>query len=163
MVANPYAADLGERDALEAMSDTPGRIRSIVAKMSAADHERSYAPGKWTARQLLIHLAQTELGLTSRARMALSQEGYVAQPFDQDRWMANESGMDAHTALAAYVALRQMNLQFFGGLSGADRAVSFQHPEYGELTIEWLMNQIAGHELHHLRQLESIVGSGAIS
>ena len=161
MVPNPYEADLGGRDALDAMSVTPGRIRAIVSKMPAAALERSYAPGKWTTRQLLIHLAQTELGLTSRARMALSEEGYVAQPFEQDRWMANERDVDADTALAAYLALRQMNLQFFGGLSSAERAVTFRHPEYGELTIDWVMRQMAGHDLHHLRQFEAIAGAAS--
>lgn len=160
MVRNPYEADLGDRDPLDAMSDTPGRIRAVVSKLSAADLERSHAPGKWTVRQLLVHLAQTELALPVRARMAVSQTGYVAQPFDQNDWMAAEPGVDATTALDAYLAVRQMNLQFFSGLSPADRAKAFHHPEYGDINIEWLMRQIAGHELHHLRQFESIARQG---
>ncbi|HSK10129.1 MAG TPA: DinB family protein, partial [Vicinamibacterales bacterium] len=154
MVPNPYEADLAERDPLEAMSDTPWRIRAIVSKMPAADLARGTAPGKWTVGQILVHLAQAELALPVRVRMALSQEGYVVQPFDQDRWMANEHAVDAATAMAAYLAVRQMNLQFLSALSQADRAVTFHHPEYGVITVEWVMRQMAGHELHHLRQLE---------
>ncbi|RPJ84319.1 MAG: DUF664 domain-containing protein [Acidobacteria bacterium] len=158
MAPNPYDADLGESEALDAMTDTPARIRGIVSKMSPEDLERSHGPGRWTARHVLIHLAHAELGLTARARMALSEEGYVAQPFDQDRWMERESGLDAATALASYQALRDMNIQFFRGLSPADRAIQFQHPKYGEISVEWVMRQLAGHELHHLRQLEAIAG-----
>ena len=156
MVRNPYEADLGDRDPIAAMSDTPGRIRAVVSNMSTADLERSYAPGKWTARQLLVHLAQTELALPVRIRMAASQEGYVAQPFEQDRWLEAESGLDGATALAAYLAVRQMNLQFFAGLPAAVRAGAFRHPEYGDITIDWVMRQIAGHELHHLQHFEAI-------
>lgn len=156
MVRNPYKANLGDRDPLGAMGDTPGRIRAIISKLSPADLERSHAPGKWTVRQLLVHLAQTELALPVRARMALTQKGYVAQPFDQDDWLAAEPRVDAGTALDAYVAVRQMNLQFFSALSPADRSTAFHHPEYGEITVDWLMRQIAGHELHHLQQFEAV-------
>jgi hypothetical protein len=159
MVRNPYQDDLGDREPLEALGDTPGRIRAIVSRMTPADLARSFAPGKWTTRQLLVHLAQAELALPVRIRMALSQEGYVVQPFDQNRWMAIEGKVDAGTALDAYVAARRMNLQFLGGLSPADRAVAFHHPEYGEITVDWVMRQMAGHELHHLRQLEAIAGA----
>jgi hypothetical protein len=156
MVRNPYESDLGDRDPLAAMSETPGRIRAVVSSLASADLERSYAPGKWTVRQLLVHLAQTELALPVRARMALTQEHYVAQPFDQNDWMAAESRVDADTALGAYLGLRQMNLQFFSALSPAQRATAFHHPEYGDITVEWLMRQIAGHELHHLQQFEAV-------
>ena len=32
----------------------------------------------------------------------------------------------------------------------------FSHPEYGELTVAWIMAQMAGHDIHHLQQLETI-------
>ena len=50
-----------------------------------SDFERSYAPGKWSARQILTHLAQSEIALSYRVRMALTTPGYAAQAFDQDR------------------------------------------------------------------------------
>jgi hypothetical protein len=158
MNPNPYQAALGERDPVEAMGDTPGRIHALVSRMTDADLARSYAPGKWTAAQLLVHLAQTELALTTRLRMALSQDGYVAQPFDQDRWLVREADTAAAPALGAYIALRQLNQPLFRRLSPADREKTFRHPEHGELTIEWLLQTIAGHELHHLRHFETIAG-----
>ena len=91
---NPYAADLGTRDALEALSDTPARIRAAVERWSDTDFERSYAAGKWSIRKVLIHLAQTELALPSRVRFALSQQGYVAQAFSQDDWLPIDDGAD---------------------------------------------------------------------
>lgn len=156
MSPNPYGEALGQRDALEAMTETPGRIHALVSRMTDEQLARSYAPGKWTATQLLVHLAQAELALTTRARMALTQPGYVAQPFDQDRWLEGEPATRPATALGAYLALRQMNLELFRALSPAMRGTAFQHPEHGELTVQWLLEMIAGHELHHLKQFEAI-------
>lgn len=155
-VPNPYGADLGNRDPLEALGDTPGRIRSVVEKWTDAQFERSYAPGKWSVRQILIHLAQTELALGTRARFALAQPGYTAQPFSQDDWMAIDASVDARTALDVYTTLRRLNVAMFRGLTPEQRNRGFAHPEYGALTIGWVASQMAGHDIHHLKQLEMV-------
>src|SRR5688572_4153102 len=154
---NPYAAPLGDRDPLEALGDTPARIRSLVEKWTDDQFERTYAPGKWTARQILIHLAQTELALTTRARFAVSQEDYTAQACSQDDWMPLDSAMSARTALDAYVALREMNLGMWRSLTTGQRERGFRHPEYGVLNVWWIARQMAGHDIHHYRQLAVIV------
>jgi uncharacterized damage-inducible protein DinB len=151
---NPYAADLGNRDALEALGDTPQKIRAAVENWTDAEFERSYASGKWSIRQVLIHLAQTELALTTRVRFALSQPNYAAQPFSQDDWIQLDGRSDARTALEAYIALRRFNLAMFRSLTPAQRGRTFTHPEYGTLTVDWVANQIAGHDIHHLKQIE---------
>jgi len=160
----PYTKDLGDREPIAAIRASAGRYRQLVAGWTSAQFERTYAPGKWTARQILIHLAQSELALGTRARMALSTPNYSAQAFDQDQWMEIESGrssgsggsggMSGAEALDALLALMTMNRAFFEGLSPADLATTLSHPEYGALTVEWILNQLAGHQIHHLHQLE---------
>jgi hypothetical protein len=156
IAANPYAADLGDREPLQALGETPGRIRSLVQAWTDDQFERSYAPGKWSARQVLIHLAQTELALGARARYALSQEGYAAQPFNQDEWIGLDTGADARTALDVYTTVRRLNLAMFSALTPDQRNRRFAHPEYGTLTAWWIAAQMAGHDIHHLKQLESL-------
>jgi hypothetical protein len=151
---NPYGVDLGDRDPIAAMDETPGRIRALVGSWSPAQFERSYAPGKWSARLILIHLAQTELALGTRARMALTSPNYTAQPFNQDDWLKKESSLSGREALDIFVAIAAMNRSFFAALSAADREVTLSHPEYGALTVDWILTQIAGHQIHHLSHFE---------
>jgi uncharacterized damage-inducible protein DinB len=153
---NPYAASLGDRDALKVMSETPERIRMLVTTMGAAGLSRSYAPGKWTVRQLLVHLAQTELAFGLRARMALTTESYVVQPFDQDEWMNFELTTEADVALATYESVRAMNLHLFRSLTHEQRQKPFMHPERGAMVVEDIVALLAGHELHHLAQLATV-------
>ena len=155
MHKNPYADALGSIDPMTGLAETPRKIKALASRWSEPQWNVSYAPGKWTARQIIVHLAQSELALTTRVRYGASQAGYVAQPFDQDAWMALDHA-DGPTALDAYRALRRFNLAMFKGLTPAQRQQSFAHPEYGDLTAEWVMAQMAGHELHHLQQLEQI-------
>jgi len=153
---NPYRAQLDGKDPLVALRETPERIRATASSWSSADFERSYAPGKWSARQILVHLAQSELALGTRARMALSTPNYVAQAFDQDKWIAREGRLSGKEALDAFIAVATMNRSMFEGLSAADRAVPLQHPEYGALTVDWILEQLAGHQIHHFKQLQQI-------
>jgi hypothetical protein len=154
----PYTADLDNREPVSAMRDTAARIRAVVGAWRPDQFDRSYAPGKWTARQILVHLAQSEIALGYRARMALTTSGYAAQSFDQDAWMARETTTTGHDALDAFLGLAAMNIALFASLSEADKASTLAHPEYGSLTVDWIIHQMAGHQIHHLKQLEQIAG-----
>src|SRR6476619_914205 len=105
----PYTADLAGREPLAAIRDTTARIRALVGAWRPDQFDRTYAPGKWTARQILTHLAQSEIALGYRARMALTTPGYAAQSFDQDAWMSLEAGGAAgpvgHGGLSGHDAL----------------------------------------------------------
>jgi hypothetical protein len=160
MQPNPYGADLGNLEPFKALAETPQKIRTIVERWTDTQYERSYAPGKWSARKILIHLAQTELALGTRARFALTQDGYAAQSFDQDDWMPIDEGMDARTALDVYTTLRRMNVAMWNRLSDAQKDLPFSHPEYGQLTVRWIAAQMAGHDIHHMRQFEQIERAG---
>jgi hypothetical protein len=152
----PYTNDLGNREPIAALRETTSRIGAIAGGWPAADFERSYAPGKWSARQLLIHLAQTELALGTRARMALTTPNYAAQSFNQDQWIARDAGLTGRAALDAFLGIAAMNLAMFDALTPAERETTLSHPEYGVLSVDWILHQMAGHQIHHLQQLEEI-------
>jgi uncharacterized damage-inducible protein DinB len=156
MIANPYAADLGNREPLDALANTPHRIHTHVERWGDDHFERSYAPGKWSARRILIHLAQTELALPIRARFALTTANYAAQAFDQDQWIPLDDAAEARVALDTYLNLRRFNLAMWRTLTPEQMQRPFTHPEYGALNVGWILAQMAGHDIHHLKQLEQI-------
>ena len=127
----PYTPELEGRDPLESMRDTIPAIAAMVAGWSDQQFDRAYAPGKWTARQVLIHLAQTELALGTRARMALTRPNFTAQSFDQDRWLSREMGLTGPRAVEVFVALATLNLSLYSSLSAADRQTQLTHTNTG--------------------------------
>lgn len=156
MHPNPYAEDLGDRDPLTALAETPRQIRAIVENWTEEMFERSYAPGKWSARKLLAHLAQTEFALGTRARFALATPNYDAQSFDQDQWMPLDEHVDARTALDVYTSMRRMNIAMWRRLTEEQKNRTFTHPEFGQLNVAWILAQMAGHDIHHLKQFQQI-------
>jgi uncharacterized damage-inducible protein DinB len=156
MSTNPYEKYVAGEDVVHSLERTPRRIENIVTSWPEDAFQRSHAPGKWTARQLLTHLAQAEIVFGNRLRFGLAEDGYVIQPFDQDAWITAEPKADGHSALAAYLGLRQMNLALCRSLTPEQRGRAFTHPEHGAVTVDWVMTFFAGHERHHLPQLEAI-------
>jgi len=144
------------KDALTLLETTPATYASLVRAWPRQRDEQTYAPGKWTARQILVHLAQIEMVFTIRLRFALTAKNYVVQTFEQDDWMAIEPPASALDALDTYLAMRRMNLHLCRTLTAEQRTRRFTHPEFGELDVDWLMNWCAGHERHHLPQVETI-------
>ena len=119
-----YSQYLGDLEPLAAMRKNVERIRSVTGGWTKDRFDRAYAPGKWTARQILLHLAQTEMALGTRARMALATPNYAAQRFDQDAWVNRESRLTGAEALEAFAAISRMNGALFEGLSQPDRDVA---------------------------------------
>jgi hypothetical protein len=156
MTRNPYATFVDGRNLVESLEEVPQIIERFVRAWPRARDGRSHAPGKWTARQILVHLAQAEMVFSNRLRFALAHEDYVIQPFDQDRWMETEAPVSALAALDAYVAVRRMNLALCRSLDAARLSKAVRHPEVGEITVEWIMAFFAGHERNHLPQIETI-------
>jgi hypothetical protein len=156
---NPYGVDLGDRDVLSALAETPEKLRAVAERMKPEQFLRSYAPGKWTAAQLFQHLAQTESAFGFRVRMAITTGNYVVQPFDQDIWLAREHTVGGLQAFQAYYAMRQWSLPLYRSLTPEERRRPFRHPERGQMLVEWILEMLAGHELHHLAHFETIAST----
>ncbi|MGH9461307.1 MAG: DinB family protein, partial [Vicinamibacteria bacterium] len=128
----------------------------LVRDWDAARWSATYAPGKWTAAEIVLHLAQDEIGFGNRVRFALTQDNYVIQPYEGADWVAVESPTDPRVALAAFLALRRLNLILYKSIPAERRARSIAHPEFAEISIDWILHTLAGHDLHHLQHLRAI-------
>jgi hypothetical protein len=153
---NPYGKYLEGQDPLVSLREGPARVRAIIGRMTPAQLAKSYGPGKWTATQIVVHLAQCEMVYGARVRRALTQDQFAFQPFGQDAWVARESGLDVLTALRAYEGMRAMNAALYASLTGDERARIIAHPSRGEMQVGWIVEMLAGHERNHEAQLQTI-------
>ena len=158
MTPNPYAKFVQGQDLIGSLEATSAAIDRLVRSWPRALDDRSHAPGKWTARQILVHLAQAEMVFGTRLRFALAEDEHALQPFDQDEWMKVEAPVSALEALDAYTALRRLNVALVRSLGASGRAKAVTHPEFGKVDVEWIVTFFAGHELNHLPQLQRIAG-----
>jgi len=154
---SPYAKYVGSLDAVDVLRTSLDDYRHVVPRLTAAMWALPWAPDKWTARQVMVHVAQWEMIFGIRLRCAVAAPEYSVQLIDQDEIMRLEGDVvDGPTAWAAFEGARRMNLSFAQSLSAADRRRTFKHPEHGEIDVEYVLVMLAGHGVHHYRQLAAL-------
>jgi DinB superfamily len=157
-ILNPYAKFLGEQEPLAVIAATPEKLKALTEKIGTEKIDTPPAPDKWSAREILCHLADCEIAFGFRLRQTLAEDNHTIQPFDQDKWAAPYANLSASEALAAFTAARRWNhLLIEGALEEfADKAVT--HPQRGAMTFATIVDTMAGHDLNHIGQLERIAG-----
>jgi len=154
---NPYAAFVGTQSPHDVIASTPQTLRRLADRIGAARITTSPAPGKWSGRDILCHLADCEIVFAFRLRQALAEDHHVIQPFDQERWAPPYASLDANAALATFAALRSWNLALLQGVTPQQAAKRVTHPERGEMPFSVIVETMAGHDLNHVQQLDKMV------
>jgi DinB superfamily len=158
---NPYAAQLGNRDAIQVLESTASRLKQLTATLGQVRVNQAPAPGKWSPREVFIHLADCEIAFGFRYRQALAEENHVVQPFDQDEWAKSYAAYSADQALSTFTALRNWNLTLVRSLTTEQLNKPVMHPERGQETVKSLLETSAGHDINHLERLEAIASKPA--
>ena len=153
---NPYASLLDNRDPVSVIAATSAELAHILDSMPPDRVTAAPAPGKWSARDILAHLADTEIVFAYRLRQALAEDHHVIQPFDQDVWSKTYGAFDARSALAVFSAVRSWNVTLIRRISLADLARPVTHPERGSMTVQTIVETMGGHDMNHLRQLRAM-------
>ena len=155
---NPYAPYLDGRDTLDIMAATPSALQSLVAGLTPGQIDTPSAPGKWSVREVLAHLADTELVWANRIRQVLASPGVTIAPFDQDVWAARYAAYSAAASLRTFLAVREWNLALLTTVSPHEHSNLLTHPERGTFPLSELLEIVAGHDLNHLTRLRQQLG-----
>jgi len=158
---NPYAKFVDGRPVMETLAETPRTISSLLEKMGPGRAFEAPEPSKWSAGEIVAHLADCELVFGFRLRQTLAEDNPTVQPFDQDKWSATYKGIEPGVAFAAFEAFRRWNLRLLevSMPTAAERKVT--HPERGTMTFQTIVETMAGHDRNHLGQLERIANQRA--
>jgi hypothetical protein len=153
---NPYDTFLGGREPRQVIASTAGRLQELFDSLGVDRAGKSPAPGKWSAREILCHLADCEFVFAFRLRQTLAEPHHVIQPFDQDLWARNYAAYDVPSALAVFTAVRNFNLMLIASLPADAFSKPVTHPERGTMTFQSIVETMGGHDLNHLGQIEKI-------
>jgi hypothetical protein len=159
---NPYAVHLEGRDPFAVIAETPQLLSQLVRSTDTRELDIPPAPGKWSIRQILAHLADCELVFGFRLRQTVAEPNHTVQPFDQDHWAVQYEAYDALTALETFTAVRRWNILFLSALPPEAFARQVTHPERGTMTLQTVVETMGGHDRNHVKQIERISGRTAL-
>ena len=129
--------------------ETIALLRSATAK---ADFR--YEPGKWSVKEVVGHVNDTERMMTYRAVRIARGDKTPIEGFEQDDYIrgGNFGQRSLADLIDEFAAIRQSTLAFFRHLD-ADAAARIGTANKNNISVRALPFIIAGHELHHRRIL----------
>ena len=121
------------------------------------DLTRTYAPGKWSVRFILLHLSDSETVLFDRIRRVLSEPRQVIWVYDQDAWAR---GLDygqvpLDISRRVYQSVREAIIYYAGRYYESKGHLEFVHSVTGVRTLKDEFDKVADHNEHHLAQIRS--------
>jgi hypothetical protein len=149
---------LDDRDPVVVLGETPPALQRFLATVPSSIVASPEAPGKWSIRDVVQHLADSELVGGFRLRMVMAHDRPRLTGYDQDLWASRLQyhNVDVRDALEQFTGLRRANLRIWERLTPADLVRVGLHGERGEESLEHMRRLYAGHDLLHLKQVERI-------
>jgi hypothetical protein len=127
------------------------------ALAGAADGELAArpAPGKWSAREIVHHLADSEMTSAIRLRMLIAVDDPKIYGYDQDefaRRLHYDRPLDA--SLEAFKAARRSTAEILDRLTEAEWQRAGTHTEHGRYDVARWLEIYAAHAHQHAEQIK---------
>ena len=147
------------QDPLKVQAATPKRLDRLVKGVTTAKLRKRPAPEKWSVAEILAHLADVEIVIGWRMRSILGAPGTAVQAYDQNAWNASlhYDKRDPRKDLIQQRVLREANLAMLKTLTPEQWKQFGTHSERGQESIERIVLMVAGHDLNHIQQIESVL------
>ena len=150
-----YISLIEDNDILATLDRQRREMVLLLSGLSEEQGDFRYAPEKWSAKQVLGHVCDTERVFAYRALRISRGDATPMEGFEQDDYVKN--GPFARHVIAEviedYIAVRRATISLLRSLEEAAwsrRGVANKN----EVTVRALAYTIAGHEAHHRRILE---------
>jgi len=114
--------------------------------------------GKWSAAEIIHHLADSEMTSAIRLRRLLTEENPVIQGYDQDLFATvfKYNEREIAPSLDAFRAARETTVQILRRMTDADWKRKGTHTESGEYSVDDWLEIYANHAHGHADQIRRL-------
>lgn len=129
-------------------------VSDALQGISERELDARPAPGKWSAREIVHHLADSEMTSAIRLRRLVAEDRPLIQGYDQDEF-ARRLYYDRpfQTSLEAFRLARETTAQILERMTQAEWAREGTHSESGRYTVERWLEIYAQHAHNHADQI----------
>jgi hypothetical protein len=130
----------------------------VLTGVFGEEEDFTLAPGKWSIRQLVAHLADTELVFASRFRQIIAEDTPPIMAFNQDQWATNldYARRKPKQSLETLRRLRAENYELLKELPAAAFDRTGNHSKDGPIAMHTLLERLTNHVEKHAQQMQAI-------
>jgi hypothetical protein len=134
-------------------------VSEALLKITPAGLDTPPAPGKWTPRQIVHHLADSEMTAAARFRLLLAEDRPAIKGYDQDVFAARlYYGRPHEASLELFRAARASTVELMGCLSEREWLREGTHTEVGRFGLDTWLRIYAPHAHKHAEQIRAARG-----
>jgi len=150
-----YITKVQGSDILAALDDQRRQMLLLLSGRTESDGDVRYAPGKWSAKEVLGHVCDGERILSYRALCIARRDTTPLPGYDENSYVANApfSRRALPDLIEDFIAVRRATLSLFRNFDD-DAWMRRGTANNNEVTVRALAYIIAGHELHHRLALQ---------
>ena len=154
--------DQQERKTLIAQyRDGYAAIAEALLKITPEELDAHPGPGRWTPREIVHHLADSEMTSAVRLRRLLAEESPEIQGYDQEAFARRlHYERPYESSLEAFRYARMTTAELLDCLQPADWLREGTHSEVGRYTVETWLRIYAEHAHKHARQIMEARAAG---
>lgn len=140
-----------ENDVISALNNNLNFISSFFKSIPSDKADYKYAEGKWTIKQLLNHIIDTERILSYRALRFSRGDNQMVLSFDENLYAenANLSKSDLNLLIEEFETVRKATILQYRQLADKELALKGSSPS-GENTVLSIGFMLCGHATHHV-------------
>lgn len=144
------------QDLIRRYEQGPSRLKAVLAKVPPEAMQWRPAEGKWSAHEVVCHLADSEANAALRIRYLTAEEKPLIVGYDQARWaqVFDYHAAPLEPALAVVDAVRANTAALLKRLPEGAWSAAGEHTESGRYTAEDWLRIYAEHMEKHSRQIE---------
>ena len=135
-------------------------VAEALLKITPEELDARPGPGRWTAREIIHHLADSEMTSAVRLRRLLAEDRPLIQGYDQDEFARKLHYDRPHEAsLELFKYVRLSTAELLDCLQPAEWTREGTHSESGRYTVDTWLKIYAEHAHKHARQIREARGS----
>jgi hypothetical protein len=133
------------------IEETPANLRRALVGLTHSQLDTPYRPDGWTIRQVVHHVADAHMVLSTRARTAVTEDNPFVKTWDEARWaeLPDAKVMAIDGSLAIIDAVHTRFVHLLRALAAPQWQRTMRHPDWGVLSIDSLVELCAWHGKHH--------------
>ncbi len=136
--------------------DGYGAVAEALLEITPAELDARPAPGKWSPREIVHHLADSETTAGVRLRLLIAEDGPVIHGYDQDEFARRLHYDRPHEAsLELFKVVRMSTAELLDRLTPAEWGREGTHSESGAYGVEQWLRIYAAHAHKHARQIRA--------